>query len=688
MAFKVAELFAELKIDSKKFNAGLSSGKKKFASFSKGFKKFGSSLAKTGKQLAIFGGIAAGAFAVLAKKVGDFDTKFQQTLNLLSSADQAKFGEKLRAGVRGLSVEFGRELGDVTDGLFDLISAGASAEDALGQLRVGLKLSVGSAVSAGTAIDALTTVQNAFSLSAKDLALTSDFLFKINKAGKTTIEKLSSSIGNIASDASNSGVKIEELGASISTLTFKGVKTEQTMTKLKALFIELGKAPFAAQVRKLGIDFSDTDLKAKGLDFVLQKLSKTTISQRKTLTANSEALSSLNILLGAQTKFQKDLNDQVTRAGTVNKAYEDSSKTLGEVIKRLNAGISSFVLTIGEKLKPQLSSTVNFFAKLSKEAVGFLQIPGVFDNITTAVKGLALALSLASKNMRGFGIAAIVLQDQFQKLIDVNKENSRLFAKLEQQTKDIRSGISERIVSPFADVQAEGKRLIETFKDAETFKNRIFAKVDKETATRDFIKSANTAKEKLFAIRKELEDSSGTGGFLGSNRDKEDELAFIDKQIEKVNKLLEAKIKLSQSDALNKEQRALREFGEKEFARISKLSKKSSDDDFFTQPLNEEKKKQQERSREIDKRLRELIKKPDEVKKEQIKETGISKSSSFTTIDDFSKNIQLSFLDDKKDSAVKDNTKKTVDNTNALNKLSEKIAEGAGVAGAMLPLGV
>jgi len=709
MAFKIAELFAELKIKDAPFNTKMKRVRKNLGLTSKNITAFGNRLKRTGKQLAVFAGIAAGAFALLAKKVGDFDTTFQQTLNLLTEADQVRFGETLRTGVRKLAVEFGRNLGDVTKGLFDLISAGATAEDALNQLRVGLKLSVASAVSAGTAIDALTTVQNAFNLSATEMANTSDLLFKINKAGKTTIEKLSASIGNVAADAFSAGVSIEDFGAAISTLTFKGIKTEQTMTKLKALFNELGKKGFVKNaneaLQRYGITFTTTELKTNGLVKTLEKLGKLTKLQRQDLTANSEALSAINTLLAAMSKLQSDVNGQLDRSGTVNKAAADSAKTLGEQLNRLTASLNEMFIEIGTNVVPAFTKAIPVLAQATKTFSNFLAgvlkgegiIGGFADIFVTAIQGFKGLFEFLDDGSLRVGEFSASYLTEMGKVLEVN-------AKLEKSLKELNAS--------FKSDQAKFRQ--KQVKGVEDILNKISkvstGKLDTTTdRTIEQLKEITELRLKVFETqRKFLEKSSGTGGFIRTGRDKEQELTFIDKQEKKIKEAAKARLAdirkvLVEDIAVQKLGDKLKEafeFGKGVFENAKNELKipfnnfKKTVGDFIERSKIGRRFEKARTEQERQARLEAIS----PAKAEQLFERGLqgikqefspqellgkisetiiksAEKARFTTIEDFQKGLQLSFLDDdKKDDAIKDNTKKVKENTDALKKVVVKLA--------------
>lgn len=720
MAFKIAELFAELKVKDKGFSSAFKKAKGSLTSFAKKslpiLKKNLLSLTKT---FAIVGAAGAGAFLLIANKVGKFSTTLQQTLNLLSEADQAKFGETLRAGVRRLAVETGRDLNDVSKALFDLISAGTGAGDALKQLRIGLKLSVGSAVSAGTAIDALTTVQNSFKLSSDDLASTSDFLFTINKAGKTTIEQLAASIGNVASDAAGAGVSIEDFGAAISTLTFAGIKTEITMTKLKSLFNELGKKGFVKNandaLKKYGITFTATELKTSGLIGTLEKLGKLTRLQRQDLTGNSEALSAINTLLASQSKLQADVNAQLNRAGATQKAFEASSKTLGEQLNRMKARFNDVFIEVGtklipifQKIIPLVESAFKTFAKFTTELIeGKGIIGGTVDVLVSTVQVFKSLVEVITGTTKAIGDFGFSYSENIKKVLEANAFLERNFNRLGKEIDDVKEKFRK-------------SQLVET-EEVVSLVSKLKGK-DPVIAQRELNK---ITKERLAILQQQKKVIEETTAFGSGVAIKEDRLSFVTKQIEQIRKVGREKIaelegavarkslEIISSTFKNVFDRAKENFNSNadKFKKVFQDAKdgfskvmKPIKDTFKTISSFTLARAESERQKRLEALTPENAGKIFEkgllgVKSEFSPQELLGKISStidrlspkaaFVGLEAFQKNLQLAFLDDKKEKPLKDNTKNIKENTNALKKLNDALDREfqAALDRLMLPLG-
>lgn len=85
------------------------------------------------------------------------------------------------------------------------------------------------------AVDSINHYYNAYGLEASDAGRLSDILIQTQNDGKTTVNELSQSMGQVIPLASAYGVNIENLAASYAQLTKNGVATAQAGTYLKSM---------------------------------------------------------------------------------------------------------------------------------------------------------------------------------------------------------------------------------------------------------------------------------------------------------------------------------------------------------------------------------------------------------------------------------------------------------------------
>ena len=180
-----------------------------------GAKGVGTSVKNIGK-LAVAGAAVAlvlGTGAV--KAAADFESQLN-TINTVAQATPAQL-EGIGAGIRKIARDTGAPLEELTQGFYDLVSAGVDAAQAQRVLESSNRLAIGGLATAAEGVDLLTTALNSFGVAAQDQGATSerfaDIFAKAIEKGKVTAAELASSFATIAPIAAKSGIEIEELAA-------------------------------------------------------------------------------------------------------------------------------------------------------------------------------------------------------------------------------------------------------------------------------------------------------------------------------------------------------------------------------------------------------------------------------------------------------------------------------------------
>ena len=175
--------------------------------------------------------------------------------------------ERLEAAILEQSAAYGQNAVAQAQAAYQIISAGASnATEAIELLDAANRLAIGGVTDVATAADGLTSVLNAYGMSASEAADVSDILFVGMRAGKTTIGELSSTLGRVAPLAAQAGVGFDELVASIAALTKGGISTNEAVTGTRAILAAIVRPSSEATqaAERLGIQFNAAALEAQG----------------------------------------------------------------------------------------------------------------------------------------------------------------------------------------------------------------------------------------------------------------------------------------------------------------------------------------------------------------------------------------------------------------------------------------
>lgn len=241
------------------------SGRTAGTAFSQGMNRF-----------ATAGALASGAFFAGAIEGG---VKFEDQLRTINTVagltdDQlASVGDDIQA----LSRETGKSTDDLAAGFYDLVSAGVSADQAIGVLRDSAKFATGALGSTAESVDLVTSVLNAYGLEASESTRVTDIFAKAVADGKVTAAELGASMAQIAPIAASAGISMEEVSAGFAELTAKGVPATQAATQMRAAISAL-LTPNTALNRvtaQTGINFKEL-AKEKGLAVALEELRKAT----------------------------------------------------------------------------------------------------------------------------------------------------------------------------------------------------------------------------------------------------------------------------------------------------------------------------------------------------------------------------------------------------------------------------
>jgi len=417
---KAGAAYVELFMQDNRLVRGLNGAQKKL-------KAFGESATHMGKKLLEASLVMGVPFALGVKAAADFEEEMANVSTMLDQPD--KFMRAFKKGVTDMSVKFGEDTGTLAKGLYDILSASVPAEKALYVLGVSAKAAKAGVTDTGIAADAITTILNAYGLSASRAGDVSDWLFSVVKKGKTTFAELAPAVGMVATTAATAGVGMDEFGAAIATMTRNGVNTDNAVTALNAIITSfLSPSKEAADyARKLGFEMSSATIKSGGLLGVFQKISKLSPDDISTLFPNVRALRGVLPAIQNMKGFVEDIKVMQTRAGAADRAYKKMSKTLSLALARMKqAGIAIFV-EIGEALSgsiKKISKTVvrymglirEWIAKNKEIVISALKIVGAIAAagaalvvVGTICKSVAFVFGGISAVIAGVGTAISIL---------------------------------------------------------------------------------------------------------------------------------------------------------------------------------------------------------------------------------------------------------------------------------------
>nr|DAU66515.1 MAG TPA: minor tail protein [Caudoviricetes sp.] len=359
--------------------------------------ELGGKIETVGKKVSVASAASAAALGASVKLASDY-TDAVAKVGTVADLQSVPL-EKLRDDMLQLSTETGRGAGEIADATYQAISASVDTADAVSFVGTSVGLAKAGFLETADAVDVLTTIINAYGLEASDAARLSDILIQTQNDGKTTVNELSQSMGQVIPLASAYGVNIENLAASYAQLTKNGVATAQAGTYLKSMLNELGDSGSdVGEIlkSKTGKSFGQLMNDGMSLGDVLGILNDSVNGDSEALAglwSSSEAgTGALSILSSGVGAFNDELENMQDSTGNVADALDTLSTPSAKAQESLNAvknagiELGSAALEAIAPLLEQLAETVKSLAER------FSDLSPATQTVIVAVMGILAAL--------------------------------------------------------------------------------------------------------------------------------------------------------------------------------------------------------------------------------------------------------------------------------------------------------
>lgn len=347
---------------------------------------------------------AIGTAAVAAS--AEYETSLAKVSTIADT--NAKSIGALSSEIMALSNETGEAATGLNEALYSAISAGADTAHAVELVEVAVKAARGGFTDTETAVDGLTSALNAYGMATTEAeGLANKFLVTQN-LGKTTFGELASSIGQVAPTAKAAGVSINDLLASVASLTANGIGTSEAMTGMKSALSNVIKptSDAAKMAEQLGLDFSAAALKSKGWSAFLRDIQEKTggnTEQMAALFGSVEALNTVLTLTSGQgmSLMDKTLNEMAANTTALDDAYESMSDTLDVATQKLGTNVQNLGVAIGDALAPALTMLAEAVASVVAGVTEFVEqnplVVNAMAGVTVATATLAAGLLVCAK---------------------------------------------------------------------------------------------------------------------------------------------------------------------------------------------------------------------------------------------------------------------------------------------------
>lgn len=362
-----------------------------------------SEITTVGTALTGFGAAGVAAFGVAANS----SIQFHASMANVNSIARLSAGEmsSLEASVLGVAQQFGAVPDELSSALYDIVSSGFEASEAMGILEASTVAAGAGLTSTATATQAITAVLNAYRLDATEAGNVSDILFKTVDSGVITFEELAGSLGRVLPVASSLGVSVEELGAAYATLTLQGISASESETGVAAVMTTALNPTTALKeaVTAYGYASAEAIIKSQGLSGYLEFLAQASggsSAKMSELTGNVRATNAaLALGVDGGALYADSLTQMNTAASDGQYTLEvfgiQMDTTAGS-IKKLGAEASVAAIGIGSSLEPLVRMGVDAAGGLLS---AFNSLPGPVQQTITLIGAFGSAATLAAGTM-------------------------------------------------------------------------------------------------------------------------------------------------------------------------------------------------------------------------------------------------------------------------------------------------
>lgn len=337
--------------------------------------KVGSAAGKIGDKMMPATAAIAGAGAAASKFSIDFEDGVAKA-STIADESEVSIGD-LRKGILKLSDDTGIAATEISNNVYDAISAGQKTGDAVNFVQNSTKLAKAGFAEAGQSLDILTTIMNSYGMKAEEVTKVSDILINTQNLGKVTVGELSASMGKVIPTANAFGVNLEQVASGYAIMTAKGVKAAETTTYMNSMFNEMGKSGTKASdviKQASGKTFPELIKSGKSVGDILNIMNEHAKKNKLSLSdmfGSAEAGKAALILSNNAGKdFNEMLKSMNNTAGATDKAFEKVSNTTGAKLKKSFNQLKNDAIKLGDSIAPIIQKISNLAGALAEKLSG------------------------------------------------------------------------------------------------------------------------------------------------------------------------------------------------------------------------------------------------------------------------------------------------------------------------------
>ena len=359
MANIIGHLIAKVGADISEFSEaiGVAEGQLKTVS---------SSMANIGQKMSL--GVTApivGIGAAALSSAADLNEGLANVASLGVAGDRIN---ELREDVQTLQVDVGKTATDLTDGLYQVVSAFGDSADTAEILRINAMGAAAGLATTGQAIALTSAVtKNYGDTSAEAVQATTDLAFTAVRLGQTTFPELAGAMGRVAGMSKSLGVSQEELFGVMAASTGVMGSASEVSTQLSGLYTAM-MAPtenLAALISDLGFANSEAMIGSLGLQGSIAAIVDAATASDQPLQSYIGSIEGQRLAIGLAGElagdYESKLGEMANASGAAAAAFAAQSEGVNSTsfqMQQLRQQITTVGADLGQTLVPALASVL------------------------------------------------------------------------------------------------------------------------------------------------------------------------------------------------------------------------------------------------------------------------------------------------------------------------------------------
>lgn len=383
-------------------------------------------LEKFGKAATVAGGVFTAMSAANLRAAATFEDNMANVSTLIDT--NIENFDAMKKEVLDIAKRTPVALDGLTSALYDIRSAGISADMQFQVLERSAQLGMAGLGSTSEAVDLVTSSLNAFQLEGEKAEKVYDTIFKTVKFGKTTISGIAQGFGSVAGTVAAAGIQLDDYLAAVAALTTTGQPAAQAHHQLKAAIAGMTReSDDAVEVFKaLGVkNFKELIQKSGGMVNAFKSITDKVKGNDAAILSLFGSTMAYNAVVGLTTKQSQSYIDTLDSmrngASLVDEGYAKKLDTVNAQMQRFQNFAQKIRIDFGNAIAPmfrdfldRMQVVMDYLDKLPDETKSKIAVTIL--GLGVGLTGIGLASLAMSKIVAGYGQALGVIRNVAPKI--------------------------------------------------------------------------------------------------------------------------------------------------------------------------------------------------------------------------------------------------------------------------------